>query len=126
MSLNPKKKARLRRKKSIRKKLTGIEQRPRLSVFRSAKHIYVQAIDDVSGKTLAAASSVEKEVAEHPDFSSQNKKGKIAKSDLIGKLIAKRLIDKGIHSVIFDRNGFLYHGRIKAVSEGARQGGLIF
>lgn len=106
--------------------MSGIEQRPRLSVFRSAKHIYVQAIDDANGKTLATASSLEKEVGNHPDLSHEKKKGKITKSVVIGKLIAKRLIDKGINKVIFDRNGFLYHGRVKAVSDGAREGGLIF
>ena len=126
MALNPKKRAWLKRKKSIRKKVTGIEQRPRLTVFRSSKHIYVQAINDENGETLAAASSLEKEILEHPDFSSENKKGKIAMSVFIGKLIATRLVDKGINKVVFDRNGFLYHGRIKAISEGAREGGLIF
>lgn len=126
MSLNPKKRARLKRKKSIRKKVSGVEQRPRLTVFRSAKHIYVQAVDDQSGRTLASASSLEKEIASHPDLSSENKKGKITTSAIIGKLIAKRLVDKGINKVVFDRNGFLYHGRIKAISEGAREGGLVF
>lgn len=126
MALNPKKKARLKRKRSIRKKVSGVDQRPRLTVFRSAKHIYVQAIDDVNGKTLASASSLDKEAIEHPDLSAENRKGKITASVLVGKIIAKRLIDKGINKAVFDRNGFLYHGRIKAVSDGAREAGLIF
>lgn len=120
-ALNNKKQARLKRKARIRKRISGTPEHPRLSVFRSAKHIYAQIIDDVSGKTLAAASSLEKEVLENNDL-----QGKIAKAVFVGKLVAKRAQDQSIKSVVFDRNGFLYHGRVKAVSDGAREGGLDF
>jgi len=95
-----------------------------MSVFRSAKHIYAQIIDDTKGQTLAAASSVESAVKEHPDAASA--KGKIPVSVIVGKLIAERALKKGLKKVVFDRNGFLYHGRIKAVSDGAREAGLDF
>jgi len=120
-SLNLKKKARLKRKVRIRKKISGSAERPRLSVFRSTKHIYVQVIDDSLGKTLVSASSMEKPVKEQPKF-----KNKVAIATHIGKLIAERAKENGISKVVFDRNGFLYHGRIKAVSDGAREGGLDF
>ncbi len=120
-SHNLKKQARLKRKKRIRKKLTGTTQRPRLSVFRSAKHIYAQIIDDTSGRTLAMASSLEKAVKEQDKF-----ENKVAVANFIGKLVAERIMDKGIKEVVFDRNGFLYHGRVKAVSDGAREAGLSF
>jgi large subunit ribosomal protein L18 len=120
-SHNFKRQARLKRKKRIRKKLTGTTQRPRLSVFRSAKHIYAQVIDDTSGQTLAMASSLEKTVKEQDKF-----ENKVALAGFIGKLVAERIMDKGIKQVVFDRNGFLYHGRLKAVSEGAREAGLSF
>ncbi len=120
-SLNKKKQARLKRKKSIRKKIAGTPQRPRLSVFRSSKHIYVQIIDDVAGHTLLSASTVEKEATAQSEL-----KGKIEKAVFIGKRVAQRAVEKGIRQVVFDRNGFLYHGRIKAVSDGAREAGLIF
>jgi len=120
-SLNKKKQARLKRKKSIRKKIAGTSQRPRLSVFRSSKHIYVQIIDDVAGHTLLSASTVEKEATAQSEL-----KGKIEKAVFIGKRVAQRAVEKGIRQVVFDRNGFLYHGRIKAVSDGAREAGLIF
>lgn len=101
--------------------MLGTDLRPRLSVFRSAKHIYAQVIDDTNGHTLAAASSVEKEVREHPKF--ENKK---ATAVYVGKLIAERALENGVKKVVFDRNGFLYHGRVKAVSDGAREAGLNF
>jgi large subunit ribosomal protein L18 len=116
---NPKLAARLKRKISIRKRISGSEQQPRLTVFRSAKHIYVQVIDDASGKTLAAASSQDKQLSSE----------KMAKKDLatrVGELVAKRCQESGINSVVFDRNGFRYHGRVKAIAEGAREGGLSF
>ena len=116
-----KKDARLRRKERIRKKVKGTDERPRLSVFRSAKHIYAQIIDDTCGQTLVSAASTEKAVREHPKF-----EGKIAMSVYLGKLIAQRAIEKGIKKVVFDRGGFLYHGRVKAVSDGAREAGLDF
>ena len=120
-SLNFKKQARLKRKKRIRKNLIGTQERPRLSVFRSSKHIYAQIIDDTDGHTLVAASSMEKVVKEHSEF-----ENKIAVADFVGKLIGERAIKKGINKVVFDRNGFLYHGRVKAVSDGAREKGLDF
>ena len=120
-STNQKKTARLKRKRSIRKHLAGTQQRPRLCVFRSASHIYAQVIDDVKGQTVAAASSTEKAAKDHGAF-----KNKIEQAVFIGELIGQRAIEKGIKQVVFDRNGFLYHGRVKAVSEGARKEGLDF
>jgi large subunit ribosomal protein L18 len=120
-SLNLKKKARLKRKVRIRRKINGSAERPRLSVFRSAKHIYAQVIDDSLGKTLVSASSTEKPVKEQPKF-----ENKVAMASYVGKLIAERAKENGISKVVFDRNGFLYHGRIKALSDGAREGGLDF
>jgi len=113
--------ARLKRKARIRKRMKGTLERPRLSVFRSARHIYAQVIDDVSGATIVAASSVENVFKEQPKF--ENKK---AAAGFVGKLVAQRALDKGIKQVVFDRNGFLYHGRVKAVSESAREAGLNF
>ena len=115
------KQSRIKRKKRIRKRVNGTQERPRLSVFRSAKHIYAQVIDDTTGATLASASSVEKITREHPKFES-----KIAQANFVGNLVAQRSKEKGVNKVVFDRNGFLYHGRIKAISEGAREGGLEF
>lgn len=120
-STNPRELAREKRKARIRKKIEGSPERPRLSVFRSARHVYAQVIDDTAGTTLVCASSVEKEVKAKPKF-----ENKIALATFIGKLVAQRALDKGIKQVVFDRNGFLYHGRIKALSEGARQAGLDF
>ena len=119
--LNLKKKARLKRKKRIRKHLVGTQQRPRLNVFRSSKHIYAQIIDDEHGHTLVAASSLEKVVKEQPEF-----ENKVAAAGFIGKLIGERAIKKGLKKVVFDRGGFLFHGRVKAVSDGAREAGLDF
>jgi large subunit ribosomal protein L18 len=113
--------ARVRRKRRIRKKVMGTQERPRLSVFRSARHIYAQIIDDTCGRTLASASSQEKPLAE-----SVTGQKKIDKAVMVGKLIAERARAKGIAKVVFDRNGFLYHGRVKAVSAGAREAGLQF
>lgn len=119
---NPKVTARLKRKQRIRKNLTGTTDRPRLCVFRSAKHTYAQIIDDTSGNTIAAASTIEKEIA----ATLCEVKGKVEKAKLVGKAIAERAKDKGIVCVVFDRNGYLYHGRVKAVSDGARENGLEF
>jgi large subunit ribosomal protein L18 len=118
---NPSKVSRLKRKKRIRKQLSGTDQMPRMSVFRSSKHIYAQLIDDVSGRTLAAASSMEKVVRDQPKFES-----KVAAAEHIGKILGERAIEKGVKKVVFDRNGFQYHGRVKAVSKGARDAGLVF
>jgi len=120
-SANRRQALRLKRKKRIRKKLSGTADRPRMSVFRSAKHIYSQIIDDTKGITLVTASTTEKEIREQQKF-----ENKTAAAIFIGQLIAQRATEKGIKSVVFDRNGFLYHGRIKAVSEGARKAGLDF
>jgi len=120
-STNQKKTARLKRKKSIRRHLAGTPQRPRLCVFRSASHIYAQVIDDVNGQTVAAAASTEKSVRDRGGF-----KNKIEQAVFIGALIGQRAVEKGIKQVVFDRNGFLYHGRVKAVSDGARKEGLDF
>jgi len=113
--------ARLKRKKRIRKNIFGNQERPRLSVFRTAKHIYAQIIDDTKGTTLVAASTLDKEYKETPV---EGKKQDVAKA--VGNLIGKRAMDKGIRKVVFDRNGFLFHGRVKALSDGAREAGLEF
>ena len=120
-STNIKQQARLKRKKRIRKRLSGTDDRPRLSVFRSAKHIYGQVIDDTTGKTIVAACTNEKAVKDQPKFES-----KVAQAVFTGKLLAQRAMEKGVKQVVFDRNGFLYHGRIKALSDGAREAGLDF
>ncbi|MBU0986100.1 MAG: 50S ribosomal protein L18 [Proteobacteria bacterium] len=120
-SLNLNKRAHIKRKKRIRKKILGTPERPRLTVFRSSKHIYAQIIDDTSGHTLVAASSLEKVVKEKPKFDD-----KISVANYIGKIVGDRAVEKGIQKVVFDRNGFLYHGRVKAVSAGAREAGLDF
>lgn len=117
----PKRLARIKRRRRIRKRVKGTSGRPRLCVFRSAKHIYAQIIDDTSGLTLVSASSTEAEVRQHDAFES-----KVALATFIGKQVGERAQGKGIKQVVFDRNGFLYHGRVKAVSEGARESGLEF
>lgn len=116
-----KKKIWLKRKRRISKRIVSTAERPRLSVYRSAKHIYGQIIDDTTGKTIVAASSNEKAVREQPTFPT-----KVAVAVFTGKLLAQRAIDKGVKKVVFDRNGFLYHGRVKALSDGAREAGLDF
>ena len=132
---NKKRAARLKRKKRIRKKVFGSPKRLRLTVFRSAKHIYVQVIDDTIAQTLAAASSLESavtdQIAEIEEKGQDSKKdhaisGKIGQAKIVGKVAAQRALEKGVKRVVFDRNGFLYHGRVKAVSEGAREAGLVF
>ena len=120
-TLNPRTQARLKRKKRIRKNLIGTTDRPRLCVFRSAKHIYAQLIDDSLGQTLVTASSIEKNMRQD-----SKAKNKVAAATAVGKMIGQRALEKGVKQVVFDRNGFLYHGRIKAVSEGAREAGLKF
>jgi len=113
---------RFRRKAHIRKRVEGSQDRPRLSVYRSLNHIYAQVIDDVTGKTLAAASTLSPELKE--EKKAQGKKKEQAKE--VGLLIAKKCQEAKIEAVVFDRNGFVYHGRIAAVAEGAREGGLKF
>jgi large subunit ribosomal protein L18 len=107
-----------------RKRIMGTSERPRLSVFRSVAHIYAQVIDDLSGKTLVSASSLDP--ALKGAFSKGIDGGNIKGAEAIGKAIAERSIDKGIKRVVFDRSGFLYHGRIRAVADAARKGGLEF
>lgn len=120
-STNEKKVIWLKRKKRIRKKIVSSAERPRLTVFRSARHIYGQIVDDTTGTTIVAACSNEKAVKGQPKFES-----KVAQAVYTGKLLAERAKDKGVSKVVFDRNGFLYHGRIKAFSDGAREAGLDF
>ena len=103
----------------IRKTVSGTSQRPRLAVFRSNKEIYAQLIDDVNGKTITAASSRDKDI----DVSKSNK---TEAANLVGKAIAKKAIKAGVESIAFDRGGYLYHGRVKSLAEGAREGGLKF
>ena len=109
---------RLKRHKRVRSKISGTPEMPRLNVFRSEANIYAQVIDDVSGKTLAAASSLDKAIEGYG--------GNIAAATAVGKLVAERAKAKGIETVVFDRGGYLYHGRVKALAEGAREGGLQF
>lgn len=111
----------LKRKKRIRKRVSGTPERPRLSVFRSSKHIYAQIIDDTTGVTLATASTMTPEIR-----SAQKEGGKTGVAKLVGKALAERARDKGISKVAMDTNGFRYHGRVKALSEGAREHGLDF
>jgi large subunit ribosomal protein L18 len=111
----------LRRKKRVRSKVSGTDERPRLTVFRSARHIYAQVVDDRLGATLVAASTLDKEAGEQGGF-----ENKVKAAEFVGKLIARRAKEKGIDKVVFDRNGHLYHGRVKAVSQGAREEGLEF
>ncbi len=116
MAKNLKATRRLRRKRSIRKKVSGTASRPRLSVFRSNMHITAQLIDDASGRTLAAATSQEEGVT-----GSKSERGAE-----VGKRLASRASEQGIETVVFDRNGYPYHGRVKALADGAREGGLKF
>ena len=118
---DPKLQGRLRRKRSIRKRITGSTERPRLSVFRSSQHIYAQVIDDTTGRTLASASTLSPEVREQREG---KKKSEMA--ELVGRLIADRCRAQDIETVVFDRNGFRYHGRVKALAEAARKTGLVF
>ena len=118
---NDKLRKRLRRKVSIRLRITGTAERPRLSVFRSAKHVYVQAIDDTTGRVLAASSDLEGTL-----------KGQVAgkpkkeRARAIGKAIGEKLVAQNVKAVVFDRNGFIFHGRVKEVADGARDAGLQF
>ena len=118
---NPRQQARLKRKKRIRKTISGNPERPRLSVFRSSKHIYAQLIDDFNGATLAAVSTMDPEIRQQ-----EKVKGKIENAKRVGKAIADRAKAKGITKVVFDRNGFLYHGRVRALAAAAREAGLEF
>ena len=117
--MNSKVSARQKIRYRIRKKISGSAQKPRLSVFRSNRDIYVQLIDDANGTTIASASSREADIA-------AQKVNKVEKSKLVGFAIAKKSTELGIKDVVFDRSGYIYHGRVKAVAEGAREGGLQF
>jgi len=114
-------KARKRRHRRIRSRISGTAVRPRLNVFRSLDHIYVQVIDDEAGQTLVAASTVDKQLRD--DLAGKNKK---EQATLVGKTVAERAKAAGISEVVFDRGGYLYHGRVKALADGAREGGLDF
>lgn len=116
---NNKSSARQKIRYRIRKKISGTSSKPRLSVFRSNSDIYAQLIDDTNGATIAAASSRQKDI-------SAQKTAKTEKSKLVGEAIARKATELGIKDVVFDRSGYIYHGRVKAVAEGAREGGLIF
>ena len=111
-----------RRHLRIRKKVAGTSERPRLTVFRSLNHIYAQLVDDLAGRTLLTVSSLDKALVSELKAS----KGKVAAGKLVGKALAAKAKDKGIARVCFDRGGYLYHGRVKAVADGAREGGLTF
>ena len=108
----------------IRRRVSGTVERPRLTIFRSVAHMYVQVVDDTTGKTIASASTVEPTVK--GALPKKSTGGNVAGAKAIGKTIAERLIEKGVKRVVFDRNGFLYHGRVKAVADAAREAGLEF
>jgi large subunit ribosomal protein L18 len=124
MRIKTKEDRRDRIKFRIRKRMTGTAEKPRLSIFRSVSHIYVQVIDDMNGQTLASASTVDPKVK--GTLPKGVGGGNIKGAELIGTTIAERLKEKGIKKVVFDRNGFLYHGRVRAVAEAARSAGLEF
>ncbi len=110
---------RKRRQRRIRLKISGTPERPRLNVFRSLHHIYAQVIDDVAGHTLASASTMDKDIVEQVAG-----KKKSEQAAIVGKIVAQRALDAGIQEVVFDRGGYIYHGRVKALADGAREGGL--
>ena len=124
MKIKTKKDRRLRIALRQRKRIAGTPERPRLRVFRSTSHIYAQVIDDLSGQTLASAASTEPTLK--TVFTKTTRGGNIAGAKALGKTIAERLKEKGVTRVVFDRGGFLYHGRIKAVADAAREAGLEF
>ncbi|GGK21197.1 50S ribosomal protein L18 [Caldalkalibacillus thermarum] len=116
-----KNKARKKRHARVRRKVFGTPERPRLNVFRSTKHIYAQLIDDMEGRTLVSASTLDKELRDKIEYG-----GNIEAAQQVGALLAKRAIEKGYQKVVFDRGGYLYHGRVKALADAAREGGLQF
>jgi large subunit ribosomal protein L18 len=116
------KEARQRRKKRVRKKVKGMPDAPRLSVFKSSRHIYAQIVDDISSRTLVDASSVSRDLRPQLQGKGGNREG----AALVGEWIAKRALERGISQVVYDRNGFLYHGRVKVLAESAREHGLKF
>jgi large subunit ribosomal protein L18 len=124
MRIKTKDDRRQRIKYRIRRRVTGTVERPRLTVFRSVSHMYVQVVDDMNGRTIASASTVEPAVK--AALAKKATGGNVAGAKAIGKAIAERLIGQGVKRVVFDRNGFLYHGRVKAVADAAREAGLEF
>lgn len=118
--------ARKRRQERVRKKIQGTSDRPRLSVFKSAKHIYGQLIDDVHGHTLVAASSLSASFRERAQSTEKASGGNVDGAKIVGELLAEQAKAVGVAKIVFDRNGFLYHGRVKALAEGARGSGLEF
>ncbi len=120
--ITDKKESRLKRKKRVRKKIKGSSERPRLTVFKTSRHIYAQIIDDSKDRTLLSASSISKDILSKAQGIGGNIKG----AKLIGETIGKKGKEKGIEEVVFDRNGFLYHGRVKALADAARENGLKF
>jgi large subunit ribosomal protein L18 len=114
--------ARIKRRKRVRRKVRGTSEKPRLTVFRSSKNIYAQIIDDHTSSTLVDASSLSNGIRPQISGKGGNREG----ASIVGKSIAERALEKGIKEVIFDRNGFLYHGRVKALAEAARKHGLVF
>lgn len=122
MASRSRKAARIRRKMRVRKKVRGTADKPRLSVFRSARHIYAQLIDDETAGTIATMSSMNADVRDLI----QNNSGNCRGAAVVGEHIAKKALEKGIKTVVFDRNGFLYHGRVKTLAEAAREHGLVF
>jgi large subunit ribosomal protein L18 len=123
---NKKIETRIRRKKSIRKTVFGTQLRPRLSVFRSNLHIYAQIIDDETGKTLLSASSNDKEIKSAGITVPEGMKGKTGISFSLGNILGKKMIENNIEGIVFDRNGYLYHGRVKALADGVRKAGVKF
>lgn len=126
MAKNDKTKARARRKLSIRSRIHGSPERPRLCVFRSAKHIYAQVVDDSASRSLCSVSTLNKEVKASVSGLAQDEQCKLAAAKAVGAAIAKACQSKGISSVVFDRSGYVYHGRVKALADAAREGGLVF
>ena len=112
---------RKRRHKRVRNKVVGTPDRPRLNVYRSLKHMYAQVIDDVEGNTIASASTLDEDVKSKLESTSNKEAAKA-----VGEVVAKKAIDKGVKEVTFDRGGYIYHGRVKSIAEGAREGGLKF
>ncbi len=121
MKTNPRAVARQHRHERVRKNISGTAERPRLAVYRSLRHIYAQVIDDIAGHTLVAASTLDAALA--PNLADLNKS---EQAKAVGELVGKRAVDAGISTIVFDRGGFPYHGRVKALAEGARESGLKF
>ena len=117
---NPRERSRLLRRRRVRRKVRGTDTRPRLCIYRSNKHLYAQVISDESGRSLAAVSTLSTEVKE----AAQQKTATISAAKEVGQRIAKKCQEQGIQAVVFDRNGFLFHGRVRAVAEAAREAGL--